>query len=256
MPYTYLVSHRPTGLKYYGVRYATHSQPSDLWVSYFTSSKQVKELISIHGKDSFDYEVRRIFDTAEQAIIWENSVIRRMSLIQRPDWLNEGTGSSHQARKRKTDEHRRKISEANKGKCSEKKRKAIILSGEQRKGQKLSEETKAKMSQSHTQKIWIFNPTTNKKTMIKINEIENYPGWIANKRGYRKPTKISNEAKIKMSDAKKGKVKWISDPKSQHSKQVEIQMLPKYLEEGWILGRKYGMANHSSFSGSPIITLK
>lgn len=90
MPYTYLVKNITTGLAYYGVRFAKHSKPEDLWVSYFTSSKLVKDLIKQFGKSDFTFEVRRVFATAEQAIDWEQRVLRRLA-VKSAKFLNMDT---------------------------------------------------------------------------------------------------------------------------------------------------------------------
>ena len=91
-PYTYRVKFIPTGEYYYGVRYSKNCKPSDLWVTYFTSSNKVMKLINEHGKESFDIEVRRIFDTKEQAIQWEERVTRRV--IYWPNYLNANSGKA------------------------------------------------------------------------------------------------------------------------------------------------------------------
>lgn len=88
-PYVYLVASRVTGMKYYGARYAAGCAPEDLWSTYFTSSKEVHQLIEKHGVDSFDREVRKTFDTAQDAINWEGRVLRRLNARARPDFLNK-----------------------------------------------------------------------------------------------------------------------------------------------------------------------
>ena len=68
-PYTYLIKHKPTGKVYYGFRSANTQEPhKDLWNTYFTSSPKVKQLIEETGKESFDVEIRKIFETKEDAV--------------------------------------------------------------------------------------------------------------------------------------------------------------------------------------------
>ena len=93
-PYTYLIKHIPTGKMYYGVRYAMNCQPSDLWNTYFTSSKKVKTLIEETGKDSFEYEIRKTFSSVDDAREWEHRVLRRMNALGRDDFLNMTNGKS------------------------------------------------------------------------------------------------------------------------------------------------------------------
>lgn len=92
-PYTYLIHHIPTNTYYYGVRWKNvrlHKKPEeDLWVSYFTRSKKVKQLIEQFGQQSFNYEIRKKFDSVHAARNWETKVLRRMDVLSKPSiWLN------------------------------------------------------------------------------------------------------------------------------------------------------------------------
>lgn len=87
-PYTYLIRHNPSGKVYYGCRYAKGCKPSELWVSYFTSSKVVRSLIQSDGKSSFSCEVRRTFDSIEECRNWEHRVLKRMRVVARKIFLN------------------------------------------------------------------------------------------------------------------------------------------------------------------------
>ena len=81
-PYVYKVTNKITGQFYYGSRVAhIHSgrhPADDLWVHYFTSSKNVKNLINEYGIHSFDIEIVSIHDDydscfwEEQRLILEN----------------------------------------------------------------------------------------------------------------------------------------------------------------------------------------
>lgn len=128
-PYTYLIRHRPTGKVYYGYRSANRVDPDqDLWKQYFTSSPKVQQLIEETGVDSFDVEVRQIFETREQASDWEFRVLRRCKVLHDDRWLNQNVAgyivpteasqkkiSDYHKDKPKTDEHKQKISESQKG---------------------------------------------------------------------------------------------------------------------------------------------
>lgn len=60
-PFVYSVRNRTTGLFYYGSRYGKGCHPSDLWTTYFTSSKMVEMLVKTHGKDDFDVYIIQSF---------------------------------------------------------------------------------------------------------------------------------------------------------------------------------------------------
>lgn len=125
-PYTYLIRHLPTNRVYYGVRTANRVEPAaDLWKTYFTSSPAVKRLIEEYGADSFDYEVRQVFDTAEAAISWEVKVLQRCRVLEDSRWINANVAgyikptpesnkkiSDYHKGKPKSDEHRAKIAAA------------------------------------------------------------------------------------------------------------------------------------------------
>lgn len=88
IPYTYLITNKTTGLKYYGSRYCSDCSPSDLWVKYFTSSKVIHALMDMYGYDDFVCEIRKIFTNKTDTIKHENTVIRRLALFKHPNYVN------------------------------------------------------------------------------------------------------------------------------------------------------------------------
>lgn len=134
MAYTYLIGWPEHRKYYYGVRYAKNADPSDLWVSYFTSSKHVKRFVEENGNTSV-IQVRKIFSEANEAIAWESKVLARMDVINDKKWLNKTNNKSiapetaypiwsKESRKKRSEsqkgvtlsaETRRKISLAHKG---------------------------------------------------------------------------------------------------------------------------------------------
>jgi hypothetical protein len=155
-PYTYYLYHTPTGKKYYGVRLAPKVEPEqDLWVQYFGSSDKVDALRKAYGNDSFQVEVRKVFEDVYAAHAWEQKVLKRIKAVSKSDWLNQAVyegpffrqgphteetkkrmrkPKSEETRNRmkrpKSEEHKRKIAKANTGKHH-------------------TEETKRKLSESH-----------------------------------------------------------------------------------------------------------
>lgn len=86
--FTYLVVLKSTGQFYYGTRFAKNCDPSELWSTYFTSSKLILDLVDSLGPDAFDYSIRKVFDNAQAALNWEQRVISKF--LNHPLCLNKG----------------------------------------------------------------------------------------------------------------------------------------------------------------------
>ena len=86
-PYTYLIGWSSLNKWYYGVRTAAGCNPSDLFKTYFTSSKHVHAVIAEHGLPDV-IQVRRTFVTSYDARRWEAVAIRRVG-INNDKWLNQ-----------------------------------------------------------------------------------------------------------------------------------------------------------------------
>jgi len=108
MPYTYYLRNKITGEKYYGVRYAKGCHPSELWVTYFSSSKYVLQRIVEYGRASFEAEVRKEFETVAKARNWEERVLRRLNILRREDWLNQNICGKYLWTGKQRPEHIRK----------------------------------------------------------------------------------------------------------------------------------------------------
>lgn len=87
MAYTYLIGWSRQNKWYYGVRYRVDAVPSDLWVTYFTSSKAVSHFRIKYG-DPDIIQIRKVFEAREQAIAWEHKVLKRMKVANNPRFLN------------------------------------------------------------------------------------------------------------------------------------------------------------------------
>lgn len=92
-PYTYLIGWSKLNTYYYGLRFAEGCHPDELWKTYFTSSKYVAEFVAQHG-DPDVIEIRRIFHEVPKARLWEHTVLRRMKVIHRGDFLNRTDNKS------------------------------------------------------------------------------------------------------------------------------------------------------------------
>jgi hypothetical protein len=172
-PYTYLIKHRPSGKVYYGFRCANRVEPhEDLWKHYFTSSPKIQQLIEETGVDSFDTEIRQVFETKEQAVSWETRVLTRCKVLHDNRWLNQNVAgyivptdesrkkiSDYHKDKPKSDEHKQNLSKSQKGKPkkstvyqSDEYRKQMSLlksgPGNGRYGKEVSEETRQRISKA------------------------------------------------------------------------------------------------------------
>jgi len=130
LPYTYLIGWPDHNLWYYGVRYAEGCNPSDLWVSYFTSSMHVQRKRIELGEPPI-IVVRKIFKDHYSARSWESRVLQRMKVRLDERFLNrcdsisfppekhpdhiEAVAAKLRGKKR-TAEQRAKISAGRKGK--------------------------------------------------------------------------------------------------------------------------------------------
>lgn len=98
-PYTYLLKFiHPINKEekfYYGVKFGKDSDPSEFFVSYFTSSKIVGALLKEHGTEAFEYEIRKTFDDPKKARDWERRVIVRMNMCDKDSWLNIAIGPKY-----------------------------------------------------------------------------------------------------------------------------------------------------------------
>lgn len=190
IPYTYLLRFLPENKFYYGVRYKKDCNPSDLFLTYFTSSKEVKKLIDEYGKESFDYEIRRTFHNSDDARKWETKVLTRIKATQRKDFLNKTNNISIPNELERSPETKRKIGDAHRGKIvSEETKNKISNNAKERYknkenhpryGKKLSQETKNKIGKIHKGKI------------------------------------ISDEQKKKLSNISKERIKLFGDPLSKY----------------------------------------
>lgn len=208
MPYTYRVTFYDGDkmFYYYGVRFAKHADPSDLGKTYFTSSNTIKALIEERGIGRFKFEVRRIFESAESAVKWEQKVLRRLRVLHRKDWLNSSIGTSHRASGPKTLEHKQKIGNAHRGKIvTESTREKLKVASS---GRVASDNTKEKMSKSRLGRVHISNTETQKTKLVFPEEAEEYikRGWVKGRLyGIKSGPKHTKEQREKWSNERKGK---------------------------------------------------
>lgn len=96
IPYTYLIGWSKQDRWYYGVQYAsrcTVANPNNLWTSYFTSSKAVKQFRAEFGEPDV-VQIRKTFNCKKAAIEWEARVLQKLKAASNPRWINRNVKGS------------------------------------------------------------------------------------------------------------------------------------------------------------------
>jgi hypothetical protein len=116
-PYTYLIGWSKLNIWYYGVRFSKKSNPSDLWVTYFTSSEHVAEFRQQHGEPDI-IQIRKTFTDKNTALLWEHRVLSKLQVHKSTKFLNVSRGfglyfadstgipQSEEHKRKKADSHR------------------------------------------------------------------------------------------------------------------------------------------------------
>jgi hypothetical protein len=134
-PYCYLIGWSNLNVWYYGSEYGKRSKianPKNLWSTYFTSSKHVKQFRKEHGEPDI-ISIRKTFSTDLAAIYWEYRVLRKLKVRQNSKWLNVNEGKAPVGTPW-TEERKQQWSKQNSG------------TGNNTYGKPRSEETKQKIS--------------------------------------------------------------------------------------------------------------
>jgi hypothetical protein len=169
--YTYLIGWSEKNRWYYGCRYGKKCNPAELWKTYFTSSKHVKNFRENNGEPDV-IQIRKIFNDSKSCRDWEHKVLRRMKVTRNDKFLNKtdnisispessalGSLKQRGVPKNHSAQGLLNISKANSHPWREEEREkrleAARVSGLKRRGIKFgpdSEETKIKKSIAHTGK--------------------------------------------------------------------------------------------------------
>lgn len=188
IPYVYLIRWTNQDVSYIGVRHAANCHPSDLWKTYFTSSKYVTEFRQLHGEPDH-IEILKEFIDPNEAIEYEAQKLKEFDVLNNDNWLNRCIhGKYFGVIAPRSEETRKRISESWKTRppvSAETRLKMSIA----RKGKKHSEETKAKMRGENNS---FYGKTHSEATRKKLSEISIKRKGV--KRG--KYKKLSREEKI------------------------------------------------------------
>lgn len=135
--YTYLLGWKNLDIWYYGYRGSNSLSPEDdLWKEYFTSSKYVKEFVSVYGQPDV-IRVHKTFNDRFKARDYEHRFLNRVNAVKSSRWLNRhNSGTKFYTPEIRSKSHCQSISNS-------------------KKGFKFSEETRCKMSEARKR----FNQT-------------------------------------------------------------------------------------------------
>lgn len=86
--YTYLIGWSKQNKFYYGARWAKDCSPVDLWKTYFTSSKHVKQYRQQYGEPDI-VQVRKTFSEVNKCRLYEQKVLQRLNVLNNDKWLNK-----------------------------------------------------------------------------------------------------------------------------------------------------------------------
>jgi len=141
IPFFYIIEHLRTGIYYAGSRHAQSKDrisktDSSIFMTeygYQTSSRIVNEIINKEGLEAFRIRKIRHFEKPKESRIYEEKFLIRVNAAHNPKFYNLTNGGKERTFKGWTDIQKENFLEA------------MVL----RKGSKMSEEAKKKMSNSH-----------------------------------------------------------------------------------------------------------
>jgi len=212
-PYTYLVVNKITGMFYYGARYSKKSTPNDLWNTYFTSSRLVKQDIDRYGKHSFHLEIRRTFDSVEACLQCERRGLSRLNAKNHQDCYNLTNGGAiFNASKNMTLRNPMRDSDSVLRMVETKKR--LKVEGRHRKA------------------------APNTEAGIKVLSEK----MLAEKNPMKNPTVAAKMARTKQERGNTtADTRWVCHPILKVRRRVKIAGLQYYLDNGWMLGVKFNI---------------
>lgn len=239
-PFTYVVTHKTTGMRYYGAKYSKECQPSDLWNTYFTSSQKIRDLIKQEGRDAFTARVRKTFPSVESCLEWELIVLTRLKVATNDRWYNKSAGGKRFYAMLSREQNpnfgkhwvtpevtRQKIAASLTGITKSKVHcckiaAAMTGSGNPRFGVQPSKETRVKLSNAG--KLRTQSQETRGKIAVAQIGSKNH--------NYGK--QLSPEARAYLSSLVSNTV-WMNNGVS--VKRIQIEQLPLYEQQGWVRGR-------------------
>ena len=109
-PFTYIIGWSKHKKFYYGAKYARGCQPSDLWTTYFTSSKYVREFREENG-DPDIIKIHRTFSDKCSCVSFENEYLTKIDAKNHPLFLNENNSAKDMFRGEISEEEKQRVKE-------------------------------------------------------------------------------------------------------------------------------------------------
>jgi len=113
-PYVYLIGWTTLDTWYIGCRHSKNCDPTDLWKTYFTSSKYVKRFRQENGEPDHIEILKEFIDPIE-ALFFEKQKQEEFDVLKKENWLNRAIRSEKFIFLKCSEETKRKISESMKG---------------------------------------------------------------------------------------------------------------------------------------------
>ena len=196
-PYVYLIGWKKLDVWYAGVRYKRNCHPDDLWKTYFTSSKYVKEFVKNNGNPDV-LKILKVFETEDQARNYEQDYLNEQDVLNKSNWLNRAIGGHNAGTKGliMTEETKRKISLSKLGKT----------------GKTPTKEHVKKQKDTYKKNYYSNYEENFKKKSLQLSGIKRSEKQKLKLSELNTGKKLKDETKEKIGKASKGK-KWFTDGK-------------------------------------------
>ena len=174
--YVYRISNIKINKHYYGVRTSKIHPDNDLGIVYFSSSRDDNFILDQkENRKDYKYKIIRIFPTRQQSILLEIKLHNKFDVGVNESFYNKAKQTStgfdtHGLKYVMTDETKRKIGNANKGRIIS--NNGRLNMSKSKLGSQFSEETKQKMSLSHKGNQYCLGVKASDETKLKMSNTQ------------------------------------------------------------------------------------
>jgi hypothetical protein len=95
IPYVYCIEHNLIKRKYIGCKTGKDANPELFWIKYFTSSKNIKDIIKKEGKEIFSIKWIKIVSSAAEAFEIEEKALKEVNAATNEEYYNCNEGSKN-----------------------------------------------------------------------------------------------------------------------------------------------------------------